>query len=177
MHSCCVGAEGRTWTWAGAAKGLRKGYGGKNPNPMARTQIGSDFFVLGKNMIRSGGSKCSRGWAANACTSKFLCEGLSAHALFLMRMVFLGPRVYPKKRRYSDDHSWDTILAFQKLPIRLASTWCEDILRYTEKELSDVMQPEAWRYDDELSFRTPNVVHMQNKTYTFNIDKIKLWVL
>jgi hypothetical protein len=54
-------------------------------------------------------------------------------------MVFLGPRVYPKKRRYSDDHSWDTIA----LPIRLASTWCEDILRYTEKELSDVMQPEA----------------------------------
>jgi len=58
-------------------------------------------------------------------------------------MVFLGPRVYPKKRRYSDDHSWDTILAFQKLPIRLASTWFVDILGYTEKELSDVMQPEA----------------------------------
>ena len=32
---------------------------GKNPNPMARTQIGSDFFVLGKNMIRSGRGKCS----------------------------------------------------------------------------------------------------------------------
>ena len=95
------------------------------------------FFLLGKNMTKFGGSYSSQGLSSQRLHRQ-------VHVFFFScARYFLGPRVHPNEPRYSDDHSWDTILGLQQLFIGFASRWCEDILSYTEKELSDVMKPEA----------------------------------